>query len=522
MSTQAEAASAAASGNNKVIELLARPPNVVKVNLDVAYFDPNPAPAPDPAAPELHRSRPMLSERYVWLPEGATTPRIPLQFCEFLAYKTALAYEPEPRIRDYLAKCCEGIGNFAFFDSGRNKGEADSQAYGFVFENKAFVVFRGTENDNDWAINRSDAMTDKLGDRTDKRVRKLERRYGDLLRGLGDPKPGRHVGFAIAWASIRDEVEKWFDSLAVDGRSYPIVLSGHSLGGALALVAGFDLARKRSPESVLAVVTFGAPLVGNDEFAAAYQTLLGDRTVRLESSGDIVPVIMRRWYYRRLYFLRQWLEAGLRPKQDAAKFASVGQAWSFSEEPPLSSADLNNALQQIRTAMDKAAKDLENIKKNADEKPATGKGGVGGQDKPAAKPSSTSKPSGEPAPTTDGKGEQSTVIFWVLGGVVVVTIALVAWLFVRRKLFSHDIQQRYALYLSTLSYQQLRRKHNGDLTLANSELDRHLLFIRGDAALGEKLTGKPYYEVVRALPLRLELKDDEAFVRFLGDKTTFV
>jgi hypothetical protein len=73
-------------------------------------------------------------------------------------------------------------------------------------------------------------------------------------------------------------------------------------------VAGFDLARKRSPESVLEVVTFGAPLVGNDEFAAAYQTLLGDRTVRLESSGDIVPVIMRRWYYRRLYFLRQWLE----------------------------------------------------------------------------------------------------------------------------------------------------------------------------------------------------------------------
>jgi hypothetical protein len=265
MSTQAEAASAAASGNNKVIELLARPPNVVKVNLDVAYFAPNPAPAPDPVDPELHRSRPMLSERYVWLPEGATTPRIPLQFCEFLAYKTALA-RARAADQGLSGKVREGIGNFAFFDSGRNKGEADSQAYGFVFENKAFVVFRGTENDNDWAINRSDAMTDKLGDRTDKRVRTLERRYGDLLRGLGDPKPGRHVGFAIAWASIRDEVEKWFDSLAVDGRSYPIVLSGHLLGGARWWQASTWPAR--SPESVLAVVTL-AQLIGNDEFAAA-------------------------------------------------------------------------------------------------------------------------------------------------------------------------------------------------------------------------------------------------------------
>ena len=39
---------------------------------------------------------------------------------------------------------------------------------------------------------------------------------------------------------------------------------------------------------------------------------------------------------------------------------------------------------------------------------------------------------------------------------------------------SHDIQQRYALFLSTLSYQRLRDIHGGDIDLANEDLDRHL------------------------------------------------
>ncbi len=47
-----------------------------------------------------------------------------------------------------------------------------------------------------------------------------------------------------------------------------------------------------------------------------------------------------------------------------------------------------------------------------------------------------------------------------------------------------EFEQRYALYLSTLSYQQLRAKHGGNVELANRELADHLRFIRGDTKAG--------------------------------------
>ena len=96
--------------------------------------------------------------------------------------------------------------------------------------------------------------------------------------------------------------------------------------------------------------------------------------------------------------------------------------------------------------------------------------------------------------------------WWVLGGIILLVVALVAWLFIRHKLFSHDIQQRYALYLSTLSYQQLRRVHGGDIDAANTDLEEHLRFIRGNPAAAQ--AAKPYYTDVEALPLRLKSGDD--------------
>ncbi|CAN0223310.1 unnamed protein product, partial [Phaeothamnion confervicola] len=234
----------------------------------------------------------------------------PLQFCEFLAYKTALAYESEDRIRTYLTKYCQGISRIVFFDSGGGRTLADAQGYGFVFEQKAFVIFRGTESDNDWVINRTDALTDTLQNPNDNRRKKLVARYGDLLAKTGDPSPGRHAGFAIAWASIKDDVERWLKDVLDTGDAMSIIYSGHSLGGAMALLGAFDHAREHKPHWISGVVTFGAPLVGGAAFVEAYKRELGDRTVLLESSGDIVPAIMRRWYYRKLYFLRQWVQAG--------------------------------------------------------------------------------------------------------------------------------------------------------------------------------------------------------------------
>jgi len=495
------------------VELLAKPLNLKDVDLDVAYFATGPNAIPSRAS-EPTPPRTLLPYHFQWQAPAATRPRIPLQLCEFLAYRTALAYEPEERIRNYLEKCWAGVIRFAFFQSAENDKLADAQGYGFVFEDKAFVVFRGTGSDNDWAINRTDAMTDTLTDPQDRRRRKLEARYKDLLVRVGDLSPGRHAGFSIAYASVKHQVESWLDAVLDDGAALSIIYSGHSLGGAMALLAAFDHARNVQPHRVSGVVTFGAPMVGGAAFCEQYGQLLGDRTVLLESTGDIVPRIMQRWYYRMLYPMRQRLSAGLalQLRQDNNAFKPVTVPWRFSQEPPLETSDIDNALKNIREAAEKAAKEAEEraeAKREAREKRQAGQAG-----QPSA-------PSDQQS--GDKSGGASAVVIWVVLGVFFLVAAGVAWYFVRRKLFAHDIEQRYALYLSTLSYQQLRAKHGGDLVQANLELDEHLRFIRGDLAASSAFAGKKaYLGTVQDVPLRLEIRQDPAFVEYLKRSDTFL
>ena len=554
------AAPGAAQLLEEIASLLSKPPHVDGIALDTTYY----AGANDTAT-RSGGIRVLLPGDYTWRSPG-TGSRVPLQLCEFLAYKTALAYESEKRIEAYLAQCCGGIGisDFKFFNSARNAENtpgvaADAQGYGFIFERRAYIIFRGTASKNDWKINRIDALTSELDSNTDRRYRGLQRRYGHLLGKLGDPKPGRHVGFSIAWAALKDEVEDWL-AKALEARTIDqIVYSGHSLGGAMAQVAAFDHARIDvgevdrgiKPNHIAAVVTFGAPAVGGPEFVKEYARLLDDRTVLLESSGDLVPRIMQRWYYRMLYPLRQRIKAGVQAHlSDNGAFSKVVSPWSFASEPPLSNSDIDSAIANIRSAAARVLKDAaerekktaEEEKKKADERAAKAEAAKrSGTAEPGVTQTSTDK-SKDPSATkaVGASGETSTlpksdaapnVVYWVVVGVFVIAAAGIAWYFVRRKLFSHDIEQRYALYLSTLSYQQLRAKHGGNIEAANRELEQHLAFVRGNfsaaAAIAKEHANEdgkhpPLFESVQNLPLPITIRKDPEFIEYLRLKETFV
>jgi pimeloyl-ACP methyl ester carboxylesterase len=515
----------------EITGLLAKPSRVEGIEFDTSdYFA--------RAADGQNRPRTSLRHDYRWRPvEAGATPLVPLQLCEFLAYKTALAYESADRIRAYLERCHDGFQRIRVFDSSTDKGHAgrllaDAQGYGFVFERKAFVIFRGTTSAHDWKINRIDALTNDIGKAGDRRTAALRKAYGSLLDKLGDPNPGRHVGFSIAWAALKDEVEDWLADALEAGAIDQIVYSGHSLGGAMAQVAAFDHARIEAgferdrgiaPSRVGAVVTFGAPAVGGTEFAAVYKSLLGDRTMLLESSGDLVPRIMNRWYYRMLYPLRQRVQAGVQAHLVATEgFGKVATPWTFASEPPMSDADIDAALSAIRDAAAKAARNLDaELKRRKEAEDAKARevksDPAGAEGKPGA-----GSQKAEPAPTW---------MYWVIGGVIVIVVAGVAWYFVRRKLFSHDIEQRYALYLSTLSYQQLRAKHGGDLALANAELAEHLRFVRGDPASSKAVataipaadgSSSAFFESIATLPVEIKVRNDPTFVEFLKKADTFV
>ena len=86
------------------------------------------------------------------------------------------------------------------------------------------------------------------------------------------------------------QVRQVINKLQALGNSFPkIYITGHSLGGALAILAALELNyQKLKPELV---VTFGQPRVGNAAFAACYNELLGDRTIHVINAADPVPLL---------------------------------------------------------------------------------------------------------------------------------------------------------------------------------------------------------------------------------------
>eukprot|EP00239_Pterosperma_sp_CCMP1384_P004573 CAMPEP_0197849626 /NCGR_PEP_ID=MMETSP1438-20131217/12738_1 /TAXON_ID=1461541 /ORGANISM="Pterosperma sp., Strain CCMP1384" /LENGTH=403 /DNA_ID=CAMNT_0043462403 /DNA_START=122 /DNA_END=1333 /DNA_ORIENTATION=+ len=66
----------------------------------------------------------------------------------------------------------------------------------------------------------------------------------------------------------------------------PVLVTGHSLGGAMAVVCAFDLAR--SGFNVAQVFTFGQPRVGNRYFASAYKLSVPNHW-RVTHHNDIIP-----------------------------------------------------------------------------------------------------------------------------------------------------------------------------------------------------------------------------------------
>lgn len=92
-------------------------------------------------------------------------------------------------------------------------------------------------------------------------------------------------GFFNAWAGIRNDV------LSVISKIQPtnVYLTGHSLGGALATLAAFEIKyyQRQIPYNVV-VYTFGSPRVGDIGFASMYNKLVS-KSYRVHNLGDPIP-----------------------------------------------------------------------------------------------------------------------------------------------------------------------------------------------------------------------------------------
>jgi len=93
-----------------------------------------------------------------------------------------------------------------------------------------------------------------------------------------------HKGFAISLSSVWWDMEKRVKEFLKD-TPLPIIVTGHSLGGASAMLMAFH-----ATFPIKAVYTFGQPRVGGASFAHLYsRKRLNEKTFRAIKDQDLVP-----------------------------------------------------------------------------------------------------------------------------------------------------------------------------------------------------------------------------------------
>jgi hypothetical protein len=190
----------------------------------------------------------------------------------FLAAASDLAYYNEP----------EGPQNFKaelgldakLFSVG------NTQAYVATDDDHIVVAFRGTE-----APTSLEGLKDWLLTDANNYLILPEGRIGTDFAAAG-VGARFHRGFMTALADIWDGVCTTVEA-ELKKKERPLWLTGHSLGGALALLAAWRCLRKTM--DVYRVYTFGGPMVGNEAAVKAFDKELEGKVYRFVHGPDIVP-----------------------------------------------------------------------------------------------------------------------------------------------------------------------------------------------------------------------------------------
>jgi hypothetical protein len=145
--------------------------------------------------------------------------------------------------------------------------DRDAGTAGFVVASDEIIVivFRGTEDQLDW--------------RTNVRAAWVALQGGTRV----------HTGFFQAYWPIRDTLFAKVERL-LKTKPRPVYVTGHSLGGALALMATAELANHQDAsirDSIAACYTFGCPRAGDASFDQYVKVPL----YRVTNGVDVVPAI---------------------------------------------------------------------------------------------------------------------------------------------------------------------------------------------------------------------------------------
>ncbi|XP_046857527.1 putative lipase LIH1 [Xenia sp. Carnegie-2017] len=144
----------------------------------------------------------------------------------------------------------------------------DERVKGFVkYEgNKIVVSFQGSNDLTDWYRN----------------LKFFKQRYS----GCEDCKV--HIGFFQSYNALKEQMLEKVSALSDEHSDARVLVTGHSLGGAMATLAAVDLVNAGHRVDL---ITFGSPRVGNHEFAEHVNGALSGLNLRMTYKDDLVTVV---------------------------------------------------------------------------------------------------------------------------------------------------------------------------------------------------------------------------------------
>jgi triacylglycerol lipase len=145
----------------------------------------------------------------------------------------------------------------------------DSGIFGLMGRNPAtktaFVAFRGTQTFEDW-VGDFDAAFETY----------------QYVPNAGEV----HVGFQSIYRALHDSIEAGIG--AVTAGCDDLLVTGHSLGGALAVIAAPDFAKNLTPSLVPELITFAGPAAGLANFCGVFDLVIPS-CYRVVNFWDVVP-----------------------------------------------------------------------------------------------------------------------------------------------------------------------------------------------------------------------------------------
>ena len=153
-------------------------------------------------------------------------------------------------------------------------------------KNTYIVAFRGTDDTIDWSSNLSLIKT-SIKDPPKHLIIKWP--WYAYYK-----EPRMHSGFVNAYNSLKKDIYEYFEQENIKGNlssNSDIILTGHSLGGALATVCAYDIFSFKEKYKVnLSVITFGAPRVCNLASALILNEMYWDKSKRVVNCMDPITL----------------------------------------------------------------------------------------------------------------------------------------------------------------------------------------------------------------------------------------